>query len=208
MTKEVLWGEKFYKWNSTEKSVKTRPAQRAVQGEGCAGLAGPGAGHAQCCPAASRLSPAGWSLRDPGYRRPQVDKEDDWQPSAELTGRKCERELGKTQLIKAAPATKIKPVIRKLTNMMMQEETKYWPGPSDRMRKVWKRSSLRSTTLLLQRNRQPSNITPALLPRGTEKLSLGWAGTRPQRCPFLPGPSDGSQPAQWLPGWLATGYWN
>lgn len=90
-----------------------------MQGEGCAGLAGPSTGHAQCCPAASRLSPAGWSLRDPAYRYPQVDKGDEWQPSAELTGRKCERELGKTQLIKAAPATKMNPVIRKLTNMMI-----------------------------------------------------------------------------------------
>ncbi|XP_004693550.1 PREDICTED: 28S ribosomal protein S7, mitochondrial [Condylura cristata] len=62
----------------------------------------------------------------PEYRDPEIDKDYYHKPSAELTEEeRYERELKKTQLIKAAPATRASsvfedPVISKFTNMMMR----------------------------------------------------------------------------------------
>lgn len=65
-----------------------------------------------------RLTQVRWSRYSPEYRDPQTDKEYYRKPLAELTEEeKCEQELRKTQLIKAAPAAKTSsvfedPVIR------------------------------------------------------------------------------------------------
>ncbi|KAF6299137.1 mitochondrial ribosomal protein S7 [Rhinolophus ferrumequinum] len=67
-----------------------------------------------------------WSRYGPEYRDPQVDKEYYRKPLAELTEEeKYDRELRKTQHIKAAPAMKTSsvfedPLISKFTNMMMK----------------------------------------------------------------------------------------
>ncbi|XP_074176183.1 small ribosomal subunit protein uS7m isoform X1 [Rhinolophus sinicus] len=67
-----------------------------------------------------------WSRYGPEYRDPQIDKEYYRKPLAELTEEeKYDRELRKTQHIKAAPAMKTSsvfedPLISKFTNMMMK----------------------------------------------------------------------------------------
>uniref|UniRef100_A0A8C8YN32 Mitochondrial ribosomal protein S7 n=1 Tax=Prolemur simus TaxID=1328070 RepID=A0A8C8YN32_PROSS len=67
-----------------------------------------------------------WSRYGPEYRDPKIDKEYYRKPVAELTEEeKYDQELKKTQLIKAASATKTcsvfeDPVISKFTNMMMK----------------------------------------------------------------------------------------
>ena len=67
-----------------------------------------------------------WSRYGPEYQDPQTDKEYYRKPLAQLTEEETyERELRKTQVIKAAPATKTcsvfeDPVISKFTNMMMK----------------------------------------------------------------------------------------
>lgn len=72
------------------------------------------------------LSQVRWSRYGPEYRDPQIDKEYYRKPLAELTEEeKFDRELRKTQLIKAAPAMKTSsvfedPLISKFTNMMMK----------------------------------------------------------------------------------------
>ncbi|KAF6095537.1 mitochondrial ribosomal protein S7 [Phyllostomus discolor] len=72
------------------------------------------------------LSQVRWSRYSPEYRDPQIDKEYYRKPLAEQTEeQKFELELRKTQLIKAAPATKTgsvfeDPLISKFTNMMMK----------------------------------------------------------------------------------------
>ncbi|XP_045841524.1 28S ribosomal protein S7, mitochondrial isoform X1 [Meles meles] len=72
------------------------------------------------------LTQVRWSRYSPEYRDPQTDKEYYRKPLAELTEEeKCEQELRKTQLIKAAPVAKTSsvfedPVISKFTNMMMK----------------------------------------------------------------------------------------
>ncbi|KAF5919481.1 hypothetical protein HPG69_006081, partial [Diceros bicornis minor] len=72
------------------------------------------------------LTQVRWSRYGPEYKDPQIDKEYYRKPSAELTEEEnYERELRKTQLIKAAPATRTSsvfedPVISKFTNMMMK----------------------------------------------------------------------------------------
>lgn len=72
------------------------------------------------------LTQVRWSRYSPEYRDPQTDKEYYRKPLAELTEEeKCEQELRKTQLIKAAPAAKTSsvfedPVISKFINMMMK----------------------------------------------------------------------------------------
>lgn len=54
-----------------------------------------------------RLTQVRWSRYGPEYRDPQIDKEYYRKPLAELTEEeKFDRELRKTQLIKAAPAMK------------------------------------------------------------------------------------------------------
>uniref|UniRef100_A0A8C4KXB7 Mitochondrial ribosomal protein S7 n=1 Tax=Equus asinus asinus TaxID=83772 RepID=A0A8C4KXB7_EQUAS len=72
------------------------------------------------------LTQVRWSRYGPEYKDPHIDKEYYRKPLAELTEEEnYERELRKTQLIKAAPATKTcsvfeDPVISKFTNMMMK----------------------------------------------------------------------------------------
>lgn len=67
---------------------------------------------------ASRLTQVRWSRYGPEYKDPQIDKEYYRKPLAEQTEEeKYERDFKKTQLIKAAPATKTSsvfedPVIR------------------------------------------------------------------------------------------------
>ncbi|XP_077019937.1 small ribosomal subunit protein uS7m isoform X3 [Tamandua tetradactyla] len=67
-----------------------------------------------------------WSRYGPEYQDPKIDKEYYRKPLAELTEEeKYERELRKTQFIKAAPSTKSSsvfedPVISKFINMMMK----------------------------------------------------------------------------------------
>lgn len=58
-------------------------------------------------PPSPRLTQVRWSRYGPEYRDPQIDKEYYRKPLAELTEEeKFDRELRKTQLIKAAPAAK------------------------------------------------------------------------------------------------------
>lgn len=72
------------------------------------------------------LTQVRWSRYGPEYKDPQIDKEYYRKPLAEQTEEeKYERDFKKTQLIKAAPATKTSsvfedPVISKFTNMMMK----------------------------------------------------------------------------------------
>ncbi|XP_002722988.1 small ribosomal subunit protein uS7m [Oryctolagus cuniculus] len=72
------------------------------------------------------LTQVRWSRYGPEYRDPRVEKEHYRKPAAELTEEeRYDRELRKTQLIKAAPATTTgsvfeDPVISKFTNMMMK----------------------------------------------------------------------------------------
>ncbi|XP_055431100.1 small ribosomal subunit protein uS7m [Bubalus kerabau] len=72
------------------------------------------------------LTQVRWSRYGPEYQDPQIDKEYYRKPLAQLTEEETyERELRKTQVIKAAPATKTSsvfedPVISKFTNMMMK----------------------------------------------------------------------------------------
>ncbi|KAM8784888.1 small ribosomal subunit protein uS7m [Rhynchonycteris naso] len=72
------------------------------------------------------LTQVRWSRYGPEYRDPQIEKEYYRKPLAELTEEeKFERELRKTQRIKAAPAMKTSsvfedPLISKFTNMMMK----------------------------------------------------------------------------------------
>ncbi|XP_032460574.1 LOW QUALITY PROTEIN: 28S ribosomal protein S7, mitochondrial-like [Phocoena sinus] len=72
------------------------------------------------------LTQVRWSRYGPEYQDPQIDKAYYRKPSAELNEEeKYERELRKTPVIKAAPATKTSsvfedPVISKFTNMMMK----------------------------------------------------------------------------------------
>lgn len=72
------------------------------------------------------LTQVRWSRYGPEYRDPRVEKEHYRKPEAELTEEeRYDRELRKTQLIKAAPATTTgsvfeDPVISKFTNMMMK----------------------------------------------------------------------------------------
>lgn len=67
-----------------------------------------------------------WSRYSPEFRDPQIDKDYHRKPWAELTEEeKFERELRKTQPIKAAPSANTSsvfedPVISKFTNMMMK----------------------------------------------------------------------------------------
>ena len=60
----------------------------------------------------------------------------------------------------------------------------YWPGPRDRMRKVGKGSSLRSTTLLLQRSRETSNSIPALSCMGHWETEPGMGGDPSSKVPI------------------------
>ncbi|XP_012861731.1 28S ribosomal protein S7, mitochondrial [Echinops telfairi] len=77
-------------------------------------------------PAVPRLTPVRWSRYSAEYQDPQTDKEYFRKPAAELTEEeRYVQELRKTQLIKAAPATKTgsvfeDPMVSKFTNMMMK----------------------------------------------------------------------------------------
>ncbi|XP_004463906.1 small ribosomal subunit protein uS7m [Dasypus novemcinctus] len=72
------------------------------------------------------LTQVRWSRYSPQYQDPQIDKEYYRKPLTELTeGERYERELKKTQLFKAAPATNScsvfeDPVISKFIRMMMK----------------------------------------------------------------------------------------
>lgn len=154
------------------------------------------------CAVLSCSAHRGGASRVLGPRGPLVQEEDAWQPWAELTGEEMWAWARKDSVNQSCPSHEKllgNSVVRRLTNVMSQEETPYWSG-SLWLRKPWKGSSLRSTTLLLQRNRQPWNLTPALPSAGHWKTgSLWWAGTHPQRCPLLPGPCDTSLPVRSLP---------
>ena len=76
-------------------------------------------------PPAARLTQVRWSRYGPEYQDPQIDKEYYRKPLAQLTEEEMyERELRKTQVIKAAPATKTSsvfedPVIRLAENKLL-----------------------------------------------------------------------------------------
>lgn len=76
------------------------------------------------------LTQVRWSRYGPEYRDPLVEKDYYRKPAAELTEEEqYDRELRRTQLIKAAPAARTSsvfddPVISKFTNMMMKDGNK------------------------------------------------------------------------------------
>ena len=76
-------------------------------------------------PPPHRLTQVRWSRYGPEYQDPQIDKEYYRKPLTELTEEeKYERELRKTQVIKAAPATRTSsvfedPVIRLEGNKLL-----------------------------------------------------------------------------------------
>lgn len=73
-----------------------------------------------------------WSRYGPEYQDPQIDKEYYRKPLAQLTEEETyERELRKTQVIKAAPATKTSsvfedPVIRLAENKLVPQSGTIW----------------------------------------------------------------------------------
>lgn len=97
-------------------------------------------------------------------------------------------ETSEMQLI-TTPAMKIHKVsVWRLSDQSGREKN-YWPGSSwQRVRKLWKGSSLRSIALLLQRNRQLSNKTPTLPSTKHEKL-WAWVGPIPKSGPFYQVPA-------------------
>ena len=79
-----------------------------------------------------RLTQVRWSRYGPEYQDPQIDKEYYRKPLAQLTEEETyERELRKTQVIKAAPATKTSsvfedPVIRLAENKLVPQSGTIW----------------------------------------------------------------------------------